>query len=159
MKFEWSTTDHGFALVKFRDHHNAACSIQGSSLSDVPGIWLGRHVTRMHLTQDMVRALIPLLQDFVGSGVLRVPGAELDYLDWITEVRDELRLTSTLGEGAIAEYTAEGWSDYWADGYSPKEAVEEDMTYWETETDAGNEAPGAHRIDGQTDQGGGAGPQ
>jgi len=72
-------TQRGFALAEFTDRYNAACSIQNSSLASEPCIWLGVHEVagepaRMHLTQEMVAALLPLLQRFVETGSI----AEVD---------------------------------------------------------------------------------
>lgn len=74
--------DRGFLKGSFKDHNGEACSIQESSLADADCIWLGcEHETihpkfglacgaRMHLTQEMVADLIPLLQHFVDTGEL-----------------------------------------------------------------------------------------
>lgn len=76
------TNDRGFMGGKFLDLYGSACSIQKSSLASQDCIWLGcDHETihpttgekcgaRMHLTQDMAAALIPLLQRFVDTGEL-----------------------------------------------------------------------------------------
>jgi hypothetical protein len=73
--------DRGFQKGKFKDRYGADCSIQESSLARERCIWLGcDHETvdqqgrpcgaRMHLTQEMAADLIPLLQNFVATGVL-----------------------------------------------------------------------------------------
>lgn len=74
--------DHGFLNGKFKDRYDVPCSIQKSSLAFEDCIWLGAdevtvdHVTgktfntRMHLTQDMVRDLLPLLHRFADTGEL-----------------------------------------------------------------------------------------
>ena len=68
-------TDKGLALAEFLDLYGSHCSVQKSSLSESDTIWLGvmvdmdgRRCTRMHLDQDMVEALIPILQRFVATG-------------------------------------------------------------------------------------------
>lgn len=76
-------TGRGFALSKFQDFYGSQCSIQDSSLAvcedDPPGswcIWLGVDVdfkgrecpARMHLTQNQVHELLPLLKRFVATG-------------------------------------------------------------------------------------------
>lgn len=68
-------TDRGFRLGKFVDHYRDLCSIQESSLAGEDCIWLGQDEAggkpaRMHLTQEMAAALIPLLQHFVETGEL-----------------------------------------------------------------------------------------
>lgn len=97
-------TNRGFMRGEFADSKGVACSIQESSLATESAIWLGCneiglqrfepykgwsevaleqdaphgivHVanTRMHLTQEQVAALLPLLQHFVETGEL--PSAE-----------------------------------------------------------------------------------
>ena len=78
--------DRGFLKGSFKDHNGEACSIQKSSLMEPDCIWLGcEHETihptmglscgaRMHLTQQMVADLIPLLQHFVDTGELPPQG-------------------------------------------------------------------------------------
>ena len=68
-------THRGFSYYKFQDYYRQPCSIQKSSLMDPECIWLGREIDgvvadRMHLTQDMVRDLLPLLQHFAETGEL-----------------------------------------------------------------------------------------
>lgn len=80
MKLE-PANDRGFLKGQFVDRYGAKCSIQKSSLATEDCIWLGcDHETfdshcrpcgaRMHLTQDMVADLIPVLQRFVETGEL-----------------------------------------------------------------------------------------
>lgn len=77
LKFE--PTARGFQRADFKDLYGAECSIQRSSLADPPAIWLGQNsgshhqgecLARMHLTQEMAAALIPLLKKFVETGEL-----------------------------------------------------------------------------------------
>lgn len=92
-----SNTVRGFSLIEFRDKYGAECSLQKSSAASEPCIWLGItdakpqimaskldeslsgwlpypipdevHInTRMHLTIDQVKELIPYLQKFVETG-------------------------------------------------------------------------------------------
>ncbi|BCH33205.1 hypothetical protein MesoLjLc_51350 [Mesorhizobium sp. L-8-10] len=63
-------TNRGFAVGKFIDRYGAPCSIQKSSIATEDCIWLGIDNNRMHLTQDMAAALVPLLQTFVATGEL-----------------------------------------------------------------------------------------
>jgi len=80
MKFE-PANDRGFQKGSFKDLYGEECSIQESSLATEACIWLGcnhetidkqgRHCgARMHLTQDMVKDIIPILQYFVETGFL-----------------------------------------------------------------------------------------
>ena len=93
-------TDRGFEVARFVDLYGAKCSIQRSSIATTDAIWFGcdeiglkrftpfaggwqdvaleqtvggvHHVAnnRMHLTRDMVRELLPVLQRFVDTGEL-----------------------------------------------------------------------------------------
>lgn len=94
-----TTTERGFRVVEFTDNNGIECSLQKSSLATEECIWLGcseiglkkftpykgwedveleqeprgiHHVanTRMHLTQEHVRALLPALQHFADTGEL-----------------------------------------------------------------------------------------
>ncbi len=68
-KMEVKHTSRGFAIVNFKDHYGLHCSLQKSSLADQDAIWLGGNgADRMHLTQDHVAALLPILQRFVETG-------------------------------------------------------------------------------------------
>lgn len=73
--------DRGFLKGRFKDRYGAQCSIQKSSLATEDCIWLGcDHETfdqqcrpcgaRMHLTQQMVADLLPILQHFAETGEL-----------------------------------------------------------------------------------------
>lgn len=85
-------TQRGFEYAEFTDRYGAKCSIQNSSLATEDCIWLGvsdpyvKHLVpgegwkdvplppntsvngRMHLTKEMVRELLPYLQQFVEEG-------------------------------------------------------------------------------------------
>ena len=92
---EIQKTHRGFKYTKFIDHYGYQCSIQKSSLATEDCIWLGCDNPkvkilvqnlgwqdiqlpedadifgcRMHLTQDMIKELIPILQHFVQTGNL-----------------------------------------------------------------------------------------
>lgn len=86
MKVTLQETQRGFLKGEFEDRYRQRCSIQESSAVD-PCLWLGVENTgpllagpsgekgedvlaRMHLTQEMVRDLLPLLQHFVEHGDL-----------------------------------------------------------------------------------------
>jgi len=68
-------TERGFYIAEFKDRYDKDCSIQESSLATEGCIWLGQNdvdgkPARMHLTVDMVKELLPLLQIFVETGCL-----------------------------------------------------------------------------------------
>jgi len=61
--------------MQFIDRYGRDCSIQDSSLAGEDCIWLGRdevegQPARMHLTKDMVKALMPHLKKFLKEGHL-----------------------------------------------------------------------------------------
>lgn len=66
-------TERGFVRGEFTDHYGLACSLQKSSLATRDCIWLGVDDHRMHLTQEHVAALLPMLQHFVETGELPSP--------------------------------------------------------------------------------------
>lgn len=97
MKLKETTTQRGFKLIEFEDLYNAKCNIQKSSLASYDAIWFGLEnadpkilaskvqeggtgwvkypipedvmmSTRMHLSRDDVKALLPILQKFVDTG-------------------------------------------------------------------------------------------
>jgi hypothetical protein len=91
MKLE--ATNRGFYHGEFIDQYGVKCSIQESSLATEHCIWLGINDVfpqvqvdglwqkvplppgaatggRMHLTREMVKNLLPLLQHFVETGEL-----------------------------------------------------------------------------------------
>ena len=68
--FELVRTQRGFALAEFKDRYDTKCSIQESSIATEYCLWLGVDDYRMHLTQDMVQKLLPLLDHFVKTGGL-----------------------------------------------------------------------------------------
>lgn len=87
-----TTTQRGFPLISFQDQYNETCSLQISSLVEPHCCWFGIDApsvqvhepgngwqpvslpagavinSRMHLTQDQVRALLPHLQAFADFG-------------------------------------------------------------------------------------------
>jgi hypothetical protein len=100
-------TGRGFTQVKFKDRYGVACSIQKSSLATEGAIWIGADDlglkrfpgdctgwhdvdlseifpgqdivanTSMHLTQDQVRAILPVLSNFVETGDVALPAAQV----------------------------------------------------------------------------------
>lgn len=97
MQLTYNKTARGFALLNFTDRSNVACNMQESSLATEAAIWIGCadtdpkrlipgqgwtpvHLpenimcnTRMHLTQDMVQQLLPILKHFADHGLLPTP--------------------------------------------------------------------------------------
>ena len=64
-------TARGFALYEFTDRYGKACSLQRSSIATEDCIWLGvDEGDRMHLTPEMVKALLPALKQFAKKGTL-----------------------------------------------------------------------------------------
>ena len=84
-------TNRGFSIFSFKDSYGHMCSIQKSSSASEPRIWLGldkidafanannRIVkvdlpesvvanARMHLNQEQVKKLLPILQKFIDTG-------------------------------------------------------------------------------------------
>ena len=93
---EINHTQRGFAIGKFTDRYGNECSLQKSSLAEEDAIWFGvdrprltifenetkgRYIvtdmpknfdvdSRMHLTQEQVKELLPYLQKFAETGEL-----------------------------------------------------------------------------------------
>jgi len=89
-------TNRGFDYLNFTDHYGIACSLQKSSIATIDAIWLGINKpkltvfentskgkylnidmpenfdvsSRMHLTREQVKELLPILQKFVDTGEL-----------------------------------------------------------------------------------------
>ena len=87
-------TERGFEIIEFNDRYGERCTLQKSSLATEDAIWFGindvrvkrlipgqgwQDVTlppgsevfsRMHLTQDQVKELLPHLQRFAETGDL-----------------------------------------------------------------------------------------
>lgn len=95
MELKLTHTKRGFACVTFKDRYGIECSLQASSLAEEAAVWLGCdepnarilepehgwqqvHIpgllcdTRMHLTQEQVKALLPMLQHFAETGNVRL---------------------------------------------------------------------------------------
>lgn len=72
VKIELYTTERGFTVYSFTDLHEWRCILQEGGLADKPHIWLGisRADQRLRLSQDLVRALLPILQRFADTGEL-----------------------------------------------------------------------------------------
>ena len=94
---EKDVTNRGFGVWKFKDKYGAGCSLQDSSLASEPAVWFGVNdadpkimasktpeggtgwvpfkipedvllTTRMHLTQEQVKELLPILIHFAETG-------------------------------------------------------------------------------------------
>jgi hypothetical protein len=64
-------TSRGFLKGTWTDDYGKRCSIQESSADPLNRIWLGiERERRMHLNQEMVAALLPILTRFVETGGL-----------------------------------------------------------------------------------------
>jgi hypothetical protein len=99
MKLDKTRTGRGFDIISFEDRYDHKCSIQESSIATEDCIWFGIddpnpqimaslvmeggtgwvkypipddvHIqTRMHLSREQVKALLPVLQKFVDTGEL-----------------------------------------------------------------------------------------
>lgn len=99
MELKQGVTNRGFKLIEFWDRYGTECSIQKSSLAFENAIWFGVDnadpkimaskvreggtgwvpfeipkdvllTTRMHLTQEQVKALLPILTVFAETGDL-----------------------------------------------------------------------------------------
>lgn len=93
-KIKLHKTQRGFKLGEFKDTYGEHCTIQESSNAEEARIWLGVHAPlpkmlvngqgwvaihlpetvmlhgRMHLNQEQVKALLPLLERFAETGKL-----------------------------------------------------------------------------------------
>jgi len=80
-------TPRGFGIIMFEDRYGQKCSIQDSSLATECAIWFGIDNTgpqlegpsgqrneqigaRMHLTQAMVKQILPILKEFAKTGFI-----------------------------------------------------------------------------------------
>lgn len=79
MKLKPEKNELGFKIANFVDLYGDKASIQESSLATDNAIWLGLNegthhqgecLARMHLNQEQVAALLPLLERFVKTGHL-----------------------------------------------------------------------------------------
>lgn len=99
MDLKGKVTNRGFGLIEFKDIYGDGCEIQKSSLADADAIWFGIAdadpqimasktkeggtgwvpykipedvflTTRMHLSQEAVKELLPILQHFAETGDL-----------------------------------------------------------------------------------------
>lgn len=69
-------TKRGFGYYEFKDKYGQECSLQDSSLASEAAVWFGVDINlkgeevrnRMHLTQDQIKALLPILTHFAETG-------------------------------------------------------------------------------------------
>lgn len=83
---ELQHTQRGFGYFELTDSYGAAFTIQQSSSAEQDKIWMGVGSDRGHLTRDMVRQIIPILQQFADTGIVGVHGtAERSALEaaWV----------------------------------------------------------------------------
>lgn len=66
---EIKKTKRGKSLIEFKDMYDESCSLQEDSDGS---IWLGVDDNRMNLDRDQVKALLPHLQAFVKTGLLKL---------------------------------------------------------------------------------------
>ncbi len=74
-KLEIKPNHRGSPRAEFKDKYESQASIQDSTIAGYPMIWLGvdrdpegNTGWRMHLTQEMVQDLMPLLTAFIETG-------------------------------------------------------------------------------------------
>lgn len=105
MVMDITQTQRGFSLGEFIDRYGNKCSLQKSSLATEDAIWLGidkpkltifedsskgKYIitempsnfdvdSRMHLTQDMVKELLPYLISFAETGELPLKAPKIKY--------------------------------------------------------------------------------
>lgn len=111
-------TERGFPRIDFSDHYQEQCSLQLSSLADTPAIWFGLNATkakvlkggtwnpvdlpegamvtsRMHLSHQHVKALLPYLMTFVETGDL-LPKTPIDqpHRQFVAEIKKTSKYAS-----------------------------------------------------------------
>jgi len=70
---EIEKTERGFEIIRFKDFYGGECSLQQSSLAlyNKPGssaIWFGHREERMHINLELMKELLPHLQNWVKDG-------------------------------------------------------------------------------------------
>lgn len=72
MELKRGYTDNGFDVIEFKDLYGKDCTIQKSSLATEDAVWIGvnKEFARMHLTQEQIKNLLPILTKFVETGEL-----------------------------------------------------------------------------------------
>jgi hypothetical protein len=154
---EITKTERGFARVDFEDRYGSQCSLQASSLATEAAIWFGvndgghfevrkpdhNHAVhgppatggRMHLTQEHVRALLPMLQRFAETGELEGPAPNTDLRERLAALEhdrwsrwERYREGTAGGTHASGEPNEERWR-------RQRETPYEDLTGPEKESD------------------------
>lgn len=89
-------TQRGFGYFELTDSYGAKFTIQQSSSAEQDKIWVGVGSDRGHLTRDMVRQIIPVLQQFADTGIVDVSGTaerrpiEVEWLKLMDEKTDSI---------------------------------------------------------------------
>lgn len=111
-------TQRGFPRIDFSDHYQEQCSLQLSSLADTPAIWFGLNDSkvqvqkdgvwqlvsppdgavvnsRMHLSHQHVKTLLPYLMTFVETGDL-LPKTPIDqpHRQFVAEIKKTSKYAS-----------------------------------------------------------------
>lgn len=63
-----NVTARGFPYFELTDSYGQKFTIQMSSAASQDHIWMGISDNRAHLTRDMARSIIPILQQFADTG-------------------------------------------------------------------------------------------
>lgn len=106
---ELKPAPRGFLRGEFEDRSGQKCSIQESSFTEEPTIWLGIDVdirgqevlAQMHLTRSHAKDLLPLIRHFARTGELGYddPKEVLQVGTWVVGVGD----TNRGVEGRVVE--------------------------------------------------------
>ncbi len=101
---DFKTTPKGLLNIEFRDRYGRLCSVQESSFQEENCIWLGvdqeleadqdgTQGNHMHLTQEMVRELLPVLMHFVRNGNLGTDNLEEQFQvgTWVLGIAEQNR--------------------------------------------------------------------
>lgn len=145
--FTRDKTERGFGKYLFTDRYKMACSLQESSLATEHAIWLGAEaievhddmtlvhaadgkkyvLARMHLTQRMVKELLPVLQHFAETGRLPETPDNIAAVDSLVRVTGS-EYPSLDGGVGVLRYIEEGriLTPYFVQGYRA------DGTTWST---------------------------
>lgn len=93
---ELQHTARGFGFFELTDSYGKEFTIQESSSAEQEKIWIGAGSDRGHLTRDMVRQILPILQQFADTGQVAMPGTaerrpiEVAWLRAMDENADEV---------------------------------------------------------------------
>lgn len=155
MQLTTRRNDRGFVIAEFTDRSDVACNMQESSLATEAAIWFGcrdpdpKHMvpgqgwlpvqlpantlcnSRMHLTQDMVRQLLPALQYFADHGSLPLPDDAADTPTFAG-------LTSVISfiEGFEGDEVQEGIPELLATARKADELLHRNLDQWESEEES-----------------------